>query len=100
MAVIIANFIVFGNAGSQRKGRDLQRYGRDQERLVAGCIPVRGNSREGVQVLMITSSSGSKGLVFPKASTLLFLGMSSEELGPSVREPGTGRLGEKGEGIE
>jgi diphosphoinositol-polyphosphate diphosphatase len=52
--------------GSQRKGRHLQRYGRQQERLVAGCIPVRGDSLEGVQVLMITSSSGGKGLVFPK----------------------------------
>jgi len=52
--------------GSQRKGRHLQRYGRDQERLVAGCIPVRGDTPEGVQVLMITSSSGGKGLVFPK----------------------------------
>lgn len=60
--------------GSQRKGRHLQRYGRDQERLVAGCIPVRGDTPEGVQVLMITSSSGGKGLVFPKASSSL-LGM-------------------------
>lgn len=55
--------------GSQRKGRHLQRYGRLQERLVAGCIPVRwtdGNSLAGVEVLMITSSSAGKGLVFPK----------------------------------
>ncbi|KAK9838131.1 hypothetical protein WJX81_003166 [Elliptochloris bilobata] len=52
-----------------RLGRELQRYSQDGERLLAGCIPVRVTSPsagvDGIEVLLITSSGG-KGLVFPK----------------------------------
>ncbi|CAL5229228.1 g12512 [Coccomyxa viridis] len=52
-----------------RTGRDLQRYSTDGERLLAGCIPVRkrsaANGVDGVEVLLV-SSRGGKGLVFPK----------------------------------
>jgi len=50
-----------------RTGRQMQRYSQDSgARLVAGCIPVR-ISPDGshLQVLLITSRGG-KGLVFPK----------------------------------
>lgn len=51
-----------------RQGREMQRYSNDGARLVAGCIPVRVSvvdGRKDVRVLMITSRGG-KGLVFPK----------------------------------
>ncbi|KAK9790526.1 hypothetical protein WJX73_010660 [Symbiochloris irregularis] len=52
-----------------RQGRELQRYGSNGERLVAGCIPVRiikpGTTEQRVEILLI-SSRGGDGLVIPK----------------------------------
>lgn len=56
-----------------RRGRDLQRYTENKERLVAGCIPVRLVERKdgvrSLEVLLITSrnqNQGKRGLVLPK----------------------------------
>lgn len=50
-----------------RTGREKQRYDEHEQRLVAGCIPVRGNPNVegGVEVLMV-SNKHNDGLIFPK----------------------------------
>ncbi|XP_075265832.1 uncharacterized protein LOC142358287 [Convolutriloba macropyga] len=53
-----------------RQGRLLQRYGEDGCRLVAGTVPMKWNeagvrTADNVRVMMI-SSRGGKGMVFPK----------------------------------
>jgi len=52
-----------------RTGREKQRYDEHEQRLVAGCIPVRGNPsvEGGVEVLMV-SNKHNDGLIFPKGT--------------------------------
>ncbi|CAK0787021.1 hypothetical protein CVIRNUC_010237 [Coccomyxa viridis] len=79
-----------------RTGRDLQRYSVDGERLLAGCIPIRtvsaGDGIEGVEVLLV-SSRGGKGLVFPKGGWETDEDVESAAARETVEEAGVrGRL--------
>uniref|UniRef100_A0A061RAN9 Nudix hydrolase n=1 Tax=Tetraselmis sp. GSL018 TaxID=582737 RepID=A0A061RAN9_9CHLO len=75
-----------------RQGRQLQRYGANGARLVAGCLPVRWcvtgvRSYETVQVLLI-SSRGGKGMVFPKGGWETDETMESAACRETVEEAG------------
>eukprot|EP00892_Ulva_mutabilis_P003829 jgi/Ulvmu1/1818/UM119_0036.1 len=74
-----------------RQGRDNQRYSTSGERLVAGCVPVRfiddGSTPSDVQVMLI-SSSGGTGWVFPKGGWELDETAESAALRETVEEGG------------
>lgn len=76
---------------ASRSGRELQRYGADGQRLVAGSIPVRFKpgveGPEGVEVLLISSRKG-KGHVFPKGGWEEDEGLSEAAMRETVEEAG------------